>query len=101
VRAGECSLDTHFVKPLYDTYCFAQLPADRSSFPQNATPRFLPLLLGPWQKTLDKVIVLLIDAFGWWFLEQYLGRYPFLSRFLREGVVTKLTSQFRRRPPRT
>jgi hypothetical protein len=28
-----------------------------------------------------------IDAFGWRFFERYVDRYPFLSRFVREGIA--------------
>ncbi|HEY3290862.1 MAG TPA: alkaline phosphatase family protein, partial [Anaerolineae bacterium] len=35
-----------------------------------------------------------IDAFGWRFYAQHADRYPFLQHFARQGVVSKLTSQF-------
>jgi predicted AlkP superfamily pyrophosphatase or phosphodiesterase len=40
------------------------------------------------------VIVCLVDAFGWRFFTKYRDRYPFLSRFVADGFVSKLTSQF-------
>lgn len=83
------------VKPLYDSYCFAQLPRLITSlFPGMPADDTTGRLLGPLAGTYDRVIVVLVDAFGWRFLEQYQERYPFLRRFEREGVVTKLTSQF-------
>ena len=39
-------------------------------------------------------MLLLVDGFGWRFLQEYEDRYPFLARFGRDGVVAKLTSQF-------
>jgi predicted AlkP superfamily pyrophosphatase or phosphodiesterase len=35
-----------------------------------------------------------IDAFGWKFFQERMEQYPFLQRFVREGVASKLTSQF-------
>src|SRR5258708_25859608 len=46
-------------------------------------------------RRFDKVILLFVDGFGWRFFERYADKYPFLSRFKSEGIVSKLTSQFR------
>ncbi len=83
---------THFCRPLYDTYCFSKIPGT------------IMRLLGKQSEALpqdcwvdgqyDSVILFLIDGFGWQFLEKNYTRYPFLARFFREGIVSKLTSQF-------
>ncbi len=83
---------SHFCKPLYDTYCFSKIPGT------------IMRLLGKKSEALpqdcwieghyDSVILFLIDGFGWQFLEKNYSKYPFLSRFFREGIVSKLTSQF-------
>jgi predicted AlkP superfamily pyrophosphatase or phosphodiesterase len=36
----------------------------------------------------------LVDAFGWRFFERYAEKYDFLKIVLRDGIVSKLTSQF-------
>ncbi len=84
--------ETHFCRPLYDTYCFSKIPGT------------ILRLLGKQSEALpqdcwidgqyDSVILFLIDGFGWQFLEKNYTKYPFLARFFREGIVSKLTSQF-------
>ena len=84
----------HFIKPLYDTYCFSQLPGlVQSIFAADNDP-IQQRLLGPLAGRYDKVVLFFIDAFGWRFFEKYADDYPFLRRILDEGYVTKLTSQF-------
>lgn len=84
-----------FIKPLYDSYCFANIPAT-----------ILYLLTGEGQSALpadvltnlparyNKVVLFFIDAFGWRFFGKYAEKYPFLRTILQQGVVSKLTSQF-------
>ena len=43
---------------------------------------------------IDAHVFLFIDAFGWKFFEKYKNRYPFLQRFIDNGVVSKITAQF-------
>ncbi|MBS0616072.1 MAG: alkaline phosphatase family protein [Verrucomicrobia bacterium] len=79
-------------KPLYDTYCFSQIPATiqrllgvgKGGLPLDCTGN----------GSYDLVVLILIDAFGWKFFEKYRDKYPFLSRFLTEGIASKITSQF-------
>ncbi len=42
----------------------------------------------------DRVVVLLLDAFGMTFLERHGDRHPFLRRLLGDGAVCELASQF-------
>ncbi len=42
----------------------------------------------------DRVLLLLLDAFGRVFLERYGDRHPFLRRLLRDGAVCPLEAQF-------
>lgn len=42
----------------------------------------------------DRVVLLLLDAFGKTFLERYGGDHPLLRRLLRDGAVCDLDSQF-------
>ena len=81
-----------FQKPLYNTYCFSQIPQTILSL-LGAGQGGLPgdcVQAGPY----ERVIFILIDGFGWKFLEKYRERYPFLSRFFKDGIVSKITSQF-------
>ncbi len=81
-----------FLKPQYDTYSFSKIPGTVLSL-LGCKEGGLPsdcVKPGPY----DRVILFLIDGFGWKFLERYKDRYPFLKRFFDEGIVSKLTSQF-------
>jgi hypothetical protein len=83
---------SHFCRPLYETYGFSKIPGT------------VKKLLGVPCATLpsdcirderyDSVVLFLIDAFGWKFFEKYKDKYPFLNRFLKEGIASKLTAQF-------
>jgi hypothetical protein len=95
VRAVDAARwSTRFVKPLYDSYCFAQIPRLIESLFSGGDAPVARRLLGPLAGPYDRVILLFIDAFGWQFFTQYHERYPFLSRMMNEGVMTKITSQF-------
>ena len=81
-----------FSKPQYETYCFSQIPntilnlfgCGSGGLPQDY------IQPGPYRQ----VILILIDGFGWKFLEKYKHRYPFLKRFFEQGIVSQLTAQF-------
>src|SRR5258708_14429295 len=84
-----------FVKPLYDSYCFGNLPQaieymltgeGHSALPQDVFTN-LP-------SRYNKVILFFVDAFGWRFFERYAEKYEFLKTVLKHGVVSKMTSQF-------
>lgn len=84
-----------FVRPLYDSYCFANLPQTieflLSGKGQNGFP---PDVFGSLPTHYRKVILFFIDAFGWRFFAKYAEKYEFLKTVLKYGVVSKLTSQF-------
>ncbi|HET9495238.1 MAG TPA: alkaline phosphatase family protein [Chloroflexia bacterium] len=95
VRAVDASRwGDHFVRPLYDSYCFSRLPDLVHGLFSGEHADLRRMMLGPLDRQYDRVVLFFIDAFGWQFFERYAGRYPFLSRLLDEGYVTKLTSQF-------
>ncbi len=85
----------HFTKPAYGNYCFAGLPQlIRHTLTGTGELGFAPDVLSGLPSQYDKVVVLYVDAFGWRFFEQYAERYPFLQRFIEQGVASKITSQF-------
>jgi len=87
-----------FIRPLYESYCFSNIPASihqlltgvglhgRSSLPDDC--------FGELPKSANAVVLFFVDAFGWRFFEPRISRYPALKHFLDNGVVSKLTSQF-------
>ena len=87
-----------FVKPLYSSYNFANLPATIEFLltgKQNAGHTILPLdVFGKLPTHYDKVLLFFVDAFGWRFFERYAEKYDFLKTVLQQGVVSKITSQF-------
>lgn len=93
VDAARISPD--FAKPLYDTYCFSQIPQTVFHLLTGEEHSGLPTsVLGDFPHHYDKVILLFVDAFGWQFFQQYQGQHDFLRRFVEQGVVSKLNSQF-------
>jgi hypothetical protein len=80
------------VRPLYDSYCFSRIPGTVYNLLTGSSDPALPPEILPGV-AYDKVILLFIDAFGWRFFEQY-SDHPFLQRFIKDGIVSKLTSQF-------
>lgn len=88
------TFDHIFCRPLYESYNFAQLPATFKHLLTGQTGG-LPsdVLLDPHQ-LYERVVVLIIDGFGWRFLSRYLEELPFLQRFMKQGKVSLMTSQF-------
>jgi hypothetical protein len=84
-----------FVKPLYDSYCFAALPQTIEFMLSGEGHSALPMdAFGNLPTRYNKVILFFVDAFGWRFFKRYAEKYPFLKTALRSGVVSKMTSQF-------
>ncbi len=84
-----------FVRPLYATYCFSNIPSTIEFLLTGGAAHTLPLdVLGNVPQRYDKVIFFFVDGFGWRFFERYADRYPFLKAITNHGVVSKLTSQF-------
>ena len=92
---GDARLNAHFIRPLYETYCFSRLPQTiRALLVDGVEPG---ISFGPRQdlyQEYDSVILFFIDAFGWRFFQQFADSHPFLRRIVDEGLVCKLTSQF-------
>jgi predicted AlkP superfamily pyrophosphatase or phosphodiesterase len=85
----------HFGKPLYNSYCFSQIPQTIYHLLTGDGDAGLPnTVFGNLPRRYDKVVLFFVDAFGWRFFERYYEKYPFLKRFMNEGVVSKLTTQF-------
>src|SRR5437667_8671632 len=84
-----------FIKPLYDSYCFSNIPQTIKNVLLNEKHKALPAdVLGNFATSYDKVIVLLLDGFGWRFFNQYLPHSTFLQYIMNHGIISKLTTQF-------
>ena len=85
----------HLVRPLYDSYCFANLPASISYLLTGQSQCALPAdVFAGLPTRFDRVVLFFIDAFGWRFFERYAGKYTSLKTFAQHGIISKLTSQF-------
>ncbi len=84
-----------FTQPRYDSYCFSNIPSAIQLLLTGNGPSHLPLdAFANLPTRYDTVVLFFIDAFGWRFFEPYAEKHPFLQRFMQEGVVSKMTSQF-------
>ena len=87
-------LSDQFVLPAYNASCFSQLPDTiRRNFDLPAKSP-LPEDVLPDGRRYQQVILFFIDGLGWRFVQQYLEEFPFLRRFLQQGVVSQMTSMF-------
>jgi predicted AlkP superfamily pyrophosphatase or phosphodiesterase len=91
----QASFDSIFCPPLYDNYCFANLPQTIKGLLTGKQSGGLPadVLIEPHSQ-YECVVMILMDGFGWCFLKNYLDELPFLRRFMNDGVVSQMTSQF-------
>ena len=96
VRAvNDARFSQRFVRPLYDSYCFANLPATIEFLLTGKGQSALPHdVFGDLPTHYDKVIFFFVDAFGWRFFERYADKYDFLQTVMKQGVASKITSQF-------
>ena len=87
---------THLVRPLYDSYCFANLPASIAYLLTGEGQHTLPAdVFAGLPTRFDRIVLFFIDAFGWRFFERYASKYSSLKTFTQQGIVSKLTSQSR------
>lgn len=89
---GASRFSSDFLKPLYSTYAFSQIPSTILSLLGIGSEGLPKDCVG--NGTYERVIFILIDGFGWKYLQKYKDQHPFLSRFFKDGIVSKLTSQF-------
>lgn len=97
VREASWGQANRFRPPLYDSWCFARLPATLLSFlGRGDDPRAgLPLGdLGGINRAYHTVVLLFVDSFGWTFFERFAADLPFLQRFHTEGSALPITAQF-------
>ncbi len=88
-------LNEHYGKPLYDSYCFSRIPRTVVRLLTGEGELGLPAdTLAGLPARFDKVILFFLDSLGWQFFERYQEHYPFLARAVKNGVVSKLTTQF-------
>lgn len=82
--------------PLYGSYCFANIPGTLLRLfggvpPYGVLPDdvFGSLALGA-----QKVLLFLVDGYGWQSWKEDLQKNAFLQRLCEQGILSKLTAQF-------
>lgn len=82
-----------FIKPAYNQRCFSDLPALVARLLSGEGRSPLSELAAPLAERYDRVVLILIDGFGWRFYQQF-AHMPLLERIARDGQVLQLTAQF-------
>lgn len=87
---------TIFRLPCYQNFCFSNIPNTiRALFGIHNSSGGLPLNVLPRSAVNpQKVVLLLIDGFGWRYYEAFRNRLVFFKRIKEQAVISKLTSQF-------
>ena len=76
--------DRGFVKPLYESYCFANIPTSIRALMMGMGKPTLPAnTLGEFGHHYDAVVLFLVDGFGWRFFERYADEHPYVKHLLR------------------
>jgi hypothetical protein len=82
------------VRPAYGGRCFADIPATVVRLLTGDAPGGLdPAVLGGLDRRWTKVVLVVVDAFGWSCAERH-AEHPFLRRVAADGALAQLTSQF-------
>lgn len=92
---SSAAFGSHFIQPLYDSYCFSQIPQTLRYLLTDTPQKGLPHdTLGDLYEKYDCVVFFLVDGFGWRFLQHAFDQSPFLQRIVNDGIVSQITSQF-------
>ncbi len=86
-----------YIYPQYSGYCFSNIPdAVQYLFGFRKTTPLSPILqkAGIVPSNRQKVVALLLDAFGWSQWLRYADSFEFLSRLTDRGLLAPLTSVF-------
>lgn len=84
-----------FIKPLYNSYSFANIIGTIEYILTGTSERKLPDdVLGHLGTDYDKVVLLFVDALGWRFIEPRLNSSDVVKKMESKGVLSKLTSIF-------
>ncbi len=85
-----------FRKPLYDSYCFGNIPATVEKILTGKSNQII-LPSDTLPKELSKyrnVVVILVDAMGWNLIEEKINTHPTLKHINENGIISKLTAIF-------
>ncbi len=86
-----------FIYPRYKDFCFSNIPSSvLYLFGQQKTSPLSGILdkAEVFPKKNQKIVLILLDAFGYTQWLKYAARYEFLNRLTKKGVLAPLTSVF-------
>jgi predicted AlkP superfamily pyrophosphatase or phosphodiesterase len=90
---NEIKFNKNFIKPLYESYNITKiLEIIKYNFSIENEINF-PKDLVNIEKRKQKIILFLIDGFGWRFIEKFQS-HPFIKWAIKNGILSKITSQF-------
>src|SRR5262245_8091770 len=84
------------LKPLYADYAFGAIPDTIDHLPLGAKrgPLLAPDCFGGSYPEPSKVVVFLVDSFGWEFWKQYHRCFRTTSRVAKSGTLTPISALF-------
>jgi hypothetical protein len=84
------------VKPIYADYAFGNIPSTVEHLLTGGAPGALlpPDCFGGTYPQPRKVVLFLIDSFGWQFWQQYYRRFRTTARVADEGTLTPISALF-------
>ena len=89
-------LGARLLKPIYDDYTFANLPATLHFLLTGQTTGALlpPDCFGGNYPSPNKIVLFFIDSFGWQFWQQYAQRSKIMRGVIERGVLTPISALF-------
>lgn len=88
-------LHSSFIAPRFDGYNFSNIPATIQYWlTARGKPALAREVLGEYTAQYNAVILFFIDSFGWEFFQRRADDSEFLQLLLKNGRVSKITSQF-------
>src|SRR3990167_4240162 len=82
-----------FTKPLYESFCFSKIPETILSLLTGEGEGLPPSCYSMSEGSYEGVVLFFLDAFGWSIFNRYKD-HPFCRRFLQQGIVSKISTQF-------
>jgi hypothetical protein len=84
-----------FVRPLYESFCFSNIPGFIEETLLGRTSRCtLPASVHAALGQYDHVVLVFFDAFGWQSFQEFRNKSELLKVCSRDGLVLQTTSQF-------
>ncbi len=84
-----------FMKPLNESYSLANIPGTIINNFGGHSNNILPVdVFGKFQKKYDKIVLFVLDGFGYSAFKKFYHKSTFLTNVVKNGVVSKLTTQF-------